>query len=115
MTASSSLLQQLLDVGEAMRAALERNDVERFSSLVAERGALLEQLDAVGHPEEIDADWRTYRKALIEQHEQLQQAMQEALNRRTQALSQMKQHADAAREYNTPLSPAQLLNPNLRG
>lgn len=115
MSEHPSLLQQLLEVGEAMSAALEGDNMERFSTLLAERDALLEQLLAFEHPSEVDADWKIYQRALVEQHEELEQAMQEAMGRRTQALHEMKQHEDAARQYNPRLSSARLLNPNLRG
>lgn len=115
MDETPSLLQQLLEVGDAMSAALETGNVERFSSLLAERGTLLERLQASEHPQVFDADWEAHRRALIAQHEELEEAMQAAMGRLTQALNQMKQHEDAAREYNPRRSSGQLLNPNLRG
>jgi hypothetical protein len=108
-----SSIQPLIELGDAMLAALESGDVERFSELLEHRGQLVRSIAA-----DLRADGLTEESlsALDIQSVQLEEAMRNSRTGLGAAVSAVSRYRSARRSYRIkPGMPEGRLNKSLHG
>lgn len=96
---SDDLLEKIYALGENMRVALESEDVEAFYTLVEERGALLDQLNACANPLERSDAWNQIAERMREQHRILTDALARQEMRLQNSLGSLNRYKGAQRSY----------------
>lgn len=109
------LLEQIYEVGERMRSALESEDVDSFYELVVDRGSLLDRLnrhsDAVARSEA----WNQISARLREQHVVLTTIMAQQEARLQKTLNSLNRFKDAQRSYTGKSPRGSILRDHVRG
>jgi hypothetical protein len=110
-----NLLSAIYALGEQMLEALSQQQQGTFLSLFAQRGALLEDLQAFSHPDEVTPHWQQQAAALAKQHRHLMDAVGKQEQLMAEAMAGAEQNRQAHQSYHqkTPLSS--ILHPDLRG
>lgn len=111
---SPSLLQNLLDVGEKMKNALEQGQVDTYLALLDDRGTLLDTLLIYRHPSEVDPNWAEMASALSLQNDALMDIALSQRQRMQDAINRIEQVRDANRSYLQTPGRSNILNENLR-
>lgn len=110
-----NLLRAIHALGEQMLEALSQQQRDTFLSLVAQRSALLDGLQAFSHPSQITPDWQEQAAALAEQHRHLMDAVQAQEQYMTDMMAGAGQNRQAHQSYHQQTTPSSILHPNLRG
>lgn len=110
----SNLLHDLYELGEAMRIALDDEDLDTYVETLEQRGTLLDTIQQYGHPSEIAPDWRETARALAAQHEALMAAVTRQQERMQDSLARLTQLRGAQQSYIGTERRGRILNDDLR-
>ncbi|MEX0822377.1 MAG: hypothetical protein WD021_09550 [Rhodothermales bacterium] len=111
---SDPILQQLFDLGEKMKNALESGEINTYYDLVGERGTLLDTLESYRHPSDVASNWKEMATALADQNDELMEAAETEQRRIRDAITRFEQVRSAQRSYLHPTGRSNILNENLR-
>ena len=110
-----TLLHEIYDIGEHLLTALAGEDLEAVFTLMPERGALIERLNAYSHPADITPEWESIATRLAAQHRTLSRALSEQEHRLSHTLGNIGRYKDARHSYGAPAPSGGLLSHNLKG
>ncbi len=111
---SAPFLQNLLDLGDKLKDALEKGEMDTYFDVLDERGTLLDAILAYRHPSELDTDWKTTASALAHQNDALMEAAELQRRRMQNEMIRIEQVKEAQRSYAQLTAPPNILNENLR-
>lgn len=110
-----NLLHTILDVGHRIAAAIERQDLEAYLTLVPLRKQLIEQLSAYTHPAEIDPEWERMIPAFVEQDNHIAAHLAVWERDLAEDIHAVRRMRHAQQRYQPPAAPRRLLNKRLQG
>ena len=110
-----SLLQSIYALGEEMCLALERDDLDAFFALLAQRTPLIERLATYASPAEVGPDWEKLADALRQQQHRLAGVLAAQEQRLSDALGGLRKQRTARQRYRERPVRARFLHKNLHG
>lgn len=112
------LFDRLIEVGDELLEAIDRQQFDRVADVLERRGRLLERLDQTPGADEPQRHprWDTVRERLEEQHELIRAALTDRRDTIEEELQEMREYRTARTAYGSSNgSSRQILSESVRG